>query len=89
MPKFIINYLTVILSLVVLEGILYIKDYSDLLVWNCYIKHEIINNDLKDFSNEILKFEIEEDGKYSIVLKRKSLFDVGKYKNIKYNGIVE
>ena len=89
MSKFIINYLIVLFSFVIFEGILYLKDYNNLLMWNCYIKHEITNNELKSFSNGDLKFEIGKDGKYSIVLKRESLFSIKRYKKIKYNGIVE
>lgn len=79
----------VLLILMIFEGILYLKDYNNLLMWNCYIKYDIINDRTKSFYGNDLKFEMEGDGKYNIVLKRKSLFNIERYKKIKYNGIVE
>ena len=89
MSKFIVNYFFVILVFLLLEGVLYLKDYNALLIYDCYIKHEILENDLNSFSSGDLDLKIGEDGKYNIVLKRKSLFRGKRNKKIKYNGIVK
>jgi len=86
--KFITNFIFVIVFFILLESLLYYKDYSEVKIISEYIKYEIENNDISSFSSENYKVIVKEDKSYDIIFYRNSMFAFSRYKIIKYDGIV-
>ena len=82
------NIISVVVFFFFLEYLLYVRDYNDLLITNCYVKYELKENGQLDLSGDKYELIINEDGSYCLILHRDSLFVFERYKNIKYNGIV-
>ena len=88
MRKIITDFLCVCVLCIVLEGVLYFRDYNDLMIMKEYFVYEIKNNDLKSFRDEKYEMCLTGENKFSLTLYRDSLFVFDKYKKIKYDGIV-
>ena len=86
--KFIVNFIFVLSFFVLLESLLYYKDYNEVEALSKYVKYEIENNDMDSFSNGRYEVIIEDDKRYTINFYRNSMFVFDKYKIIKYDGIV-
>ena len=85
--KFLENFICIFIFFVLLEGLLYFKDYNELMIIDNYLRYEIKNKELMSFSNERYEVIIN-DNEYSLILKRDSLFEFEWCKKIEYNGIV-
>lgn len=91
MSKFIINFFFVIAFFVVLEGLLYIKDYNEVVVLDLYIRYDIKHKNITSFSNEKYRVNIEcgeKEIKYQISYNRDSVLKLEMLKIIEYGGIV-
>ena len=50
--KFLENFICIFIFFVLLEGLLYFKDYNELMIIDNYLRYEIKNKELMSFSNE-------------------------------------
>lgn len=82
------NIISVIVFFFFLEYLLYIRDYNDLLITNCYVQYELKERGIIEFNGDKYELIINEGGSYCLILHRDSLLAFERYKNIKYNGIV-
>ena len=81
------NLVYVILCLIMLEVCLYFKDYNSVLIYENYIRYDIVNSDLESF--KLNEYEIiVEDNEYTIIYDRKPIFNFKFLKKIVYHGII-
>lgn len=72
-----------------LDSLLYIKAYSEIMIMDSYIKYEVISGNIINFNSDKYEVVFKSNGSYTIILNRESLFVFEKYKKIKYDGIVD
>lgn len=87
--KIIGNIISVFLLFFVLDSLLYIKAYSEIMIMDSYIKYEVISGNIINFNSDKYEVVFKSNGSYTIILNRESLFVFEKYKKIKYDGIVD
>lgn len=91
MEKVIINSCFVLAFFVLVEILLYIKDYNEVVVLSKYISYDIKSKNMASFSNDKYVVDIkrgENEVRYYITYSRDSIFAFEKLKIIEYDGIV-
>jgi len=92
MGKFLNSFIVFVFCFIIMEYVLYIKDYSELLVISNYIKYDIGINNLQSIYNEkyFVYIDYENDViSYEIVYNRDSLFNIERLKKISYRRVIE
>ena len=88
MYKFMIDFIFLVGYFALLESFLYYKDYNDFITMKCYVEYEIRENNGVPFLSGKYDVIFNDNGEYTFVYKRDSLFSFERYKKIEYNGIV-
>lgn len=69
---------------------MYIKDYNEVVILSEYIGYDIQSKGVSSFNSDKYIIEIEkgEQISYRITYSRNTIFVIGWFKSIKYDGIV-